>query len=42
VLRSHGVDRFEDHESQRALPDFSLCTHIGFPNEYDRFLVGKQ
>jgi hypothetical protein len=42
VLRAHGMQGFEDHESQRALPDFRLCAHIGFPDEYDRLLVGKQ
>ena len=42
VLRPHGIERLEDHEGQRALPDFRLRTHIGFPNEYGRIPVGKQ
>ena len=42
VLGAHSIERFEDHESQRALPDSGFCAHIGCPNEYGRFLVGKQ
>ena len=38
VLRAHGIERFEDHQGQRALPDFGLGAHIGFPNEYGRLL----
>ena len=42
VLGTHGIERFEDHESECALPDIGLCSHIGCPNEYGRFLVGMQ
>jgi hypothetical protein len=42
VAASCKIKRFEDHESECALPDLSLCTHIGCPNEYGRFLVGMQ
>ena len=44
VLGTHRIERLEDHEGKRALPDFAFwfCTHIGYPDEYGRFLVGKQ
>ena len=37
VLLSHDVKRLEDHQRQRALPDFGLGAHIGFPYEYAGF-----
>ena len=44
VLRAHGIERFEDHQTpSSALPDFGLfVAHIGFPYEYAMILVGKQ
>jgi hypothetical protein len=29
VLRSHGIQRLQHHQRQRALPDVGLGTHIG-------------
>jgi hypothetical protein len=41
MLGAHGVERLENHEGECALPNFSFRIHIGYPNEYARFLVGK-
>src|SRR5262245_29554964 len=42
MLGSHRIERLEDHERERALPDLGILTHIGCQNEYLRFLMGKQ